>query len=728
MAEPVKWTLQITLKKGGSPTYRVSNGKAGFNVPLAAICFRAEDATQGCEVLVETKSGQPIKVTIPGKPEVNPRPAASPAAPRASQPRVDHGGRGGPHHRSGGRPSGPPPRRTDPPPRRDATAPYNFVTAESPLAFAEPAGETRYSGSIACSAEALTPLLVAGPQDRDPGGRSQRVPERRFFTVAGRPVIPGSSLKGMIRAAVEALSRAPMRGLVSQTTIGTRDVSAPESRYSQRFQAAIAENRLRAGFLEQRGADHVIMPCEFAGVRLPELGLRVQKNSSATQIAADARGHSKDLRIWFTIAPSADPTRPHLASAPRFATGGKPPSGGLEGQLVPTGGMPLGDGRAKDKGYVFFAAPPGTESLPVDDEIVQAFEDQRTPPQNELLAFYREHGLRVPVFFLVESGKIAAYGLCRFFRIKTAHSPSELASRLSDHATDRPMSELLFGSVGAMPRRGRVRCSIGTFDSKPATNRFPPERAVVAGNPAASAVTMYLSQDSDGTFCRDGRNRALVTYDDERPVLRGRKLYWHRHETYAPPLPNDNTNVQAIYHPLAAGATFTFTVSFERLTLTQLGALCEAIDYPAGHAHKLGLGKPFGLGSVRLNVDWKRSNIAADRERYTSLARRLRDLADPGRIAADSGQDSSADIATQARAAFHGAVTTADRTSSTGGFENLPHVRQFRALTNWDRPPAPNEIAYMPLSSRSRDRDEATYAVKPILEDAASIERPAAGR
>lgn len=714
MTEAMKWTLKVITKKGGT-TYQVSNGKGVFNVPQSAICFREEDATDGCEANVVTKSGQPVKVTIPGKAEVQPRPAAPPAAQSGFRGRPsDRGDRGGPPPHQG-RPAGGGPRREpDNPPRRDATAPYNFVTAESPLAFTDDANEPRFSGTIACVGEALTPLLVAAAHDRgaaEPG----TVPERRFFTVDCKPVIPGSSLKGMIRSAVEALSRAPMKGLVSDTTIGTRSVSEPESGYSKRFKTAIAENRLRAGFLEKRGADCLITPCEYVRVRLLDLDLNVGRASPARQIAEQAQRRSRDLRVRFTIGPDADQDQIPIAAEPRFADARPLPPGMLEGRLVPTGGMPTQRGGTKDKAYIFFMKAKPEPQITVNDDVVQAFEDQRTESQKGLLAFYGGNSLKVPVFYLVEDGEVVAYGLCKYFRVMTRHSPAELASRLPDDAPERAMSDLLFGSVGLIPRRGRVRCSIGAFRDRPVTQRFPPQGGIVAGNPAASAITMYLVQDDDRTTRRGRRNRFLVTYDDDKPVLRGRKLYWHRRATYAPPPPNDNANVQAVYHPLAPGCTFTFTASFERLTRAQLGALCEAIDFPIGHAHKLGLGKPFGLGSVRVTVDWSRTHIAADREHYASLSRRLRSLATRHPAEATI----AGETAGNAREAFQNAVVASDRAS--GRFEDLAHVRQFRALTSWDKPPGPQAIAYMPLSDR--DSPSATYADRPILDTPGGVRR-----
>lgn len=52
--------------------------------------------------------------------------------------------------------------------------------------------------------------------------------------------------------------------------------------------------------------------------------------------------------------------------------------------------------------------------------------------------------------------------------------------------------------------------------------------------------------------------------------------------------------------PVKKDAVFTGRVRFENLSPVELGALCFALDLLPGLAHKLGMGKPLGLGSVRL--------------------------------------------------------------------------------------------------------------------------------
>jgi CRISPR-associated protein (TIGR03986 family) len=48
------------------------------------------------------------------------------------------------------------------------------------------------------------------------------------------------------------------------------------------------------------------------------------------------------------------------------------------------------------------------------------------------------------------------------------------------------------------------------------------------------------------------------------------------------------------------GSTFHGRIRFENLSKEELGALLFVLDLPEGCAHKLGMGKPLGLGSVRI--------------------------------------------------------------------------------------------------------------------------------
>lgn len=61
------------------------------------------------------------------------------------------------------------------------------------------------------------------------------------------------------------------------------------------------------------------------------------------------------------------------------------------------------------------------------------------------------------------------------------------------------------------------------------------------------------------------------------------------------------TDRQAEVTPLPPGTQFSFEIRFDNLTDTEFQALCFAIRPSSAFRHKIGMGKPLGLGSVRID-------------------------------------------------------------------------------------------------------------------------------
>lgn len=116
-----------------------------------------------------------------------------------------------------------------------APKPYGFVRVD-PLNTEDrrhPAGHHKYkdgtvSGTLLCEIEVLTPVHVASGTLEMQNNRQYPL-YKAHVRSAGRPVIPGSSLKGAVRSVVEAIStsclritRANPRGL-PRNTEGCRD-------------------------------------------------------------------------------------------------------------------------------------------------------------------------------------------------------------------------------------------------------------------------------------------------------------------------------------------------------------------------------------------------------------------------------------------------------------------------------------------------------------------------
>lgn len=57
------------------------------------------------------------------------------------------------------------------------------------------------------------------------------------------------------------------------------------------------------------------------------------------------------------------------------------------------------------------------------------------------------------------------------------------------------------------------------------------------------------------------------------------------------------------------GVIFEFDIDVTNLSGVELGALLWLLELPADHFHRLGGGKPLGFGSVRLDVDWERTDL-----------------------------------------------------------------------------------------------------------------------
>ena len=81
--------------------------------------------------------------------------------------------------------------------------PYNFVLSDRPMGRKGPNTHEclrGYSGLITCRLETRTPIFTPAPAQRAAG----KPAELRFFR--NRPVLPGSSLKGMLRSLAEAIA------------------------------------------------------------------------------------------------------------------------------------------------------------------------------------------------------------------------------------------------------------------------------------------------------------------------------------------------------------------------------------------------------------------------------------------------------------------------------------------------------------------------------------------
>ena len=669
----VKGTLKVTATKKGKE-YRAcfidpKNDKPQTPViQSGARFFHERDAEDGAPLILELNEDNraPKKAIIEGKPECTPSiqtPAGKPAA-------------GGYGNRFGGnaRPQGfhangqtGQPSRTSAPSNaeadanngeaqglRDATAPYNFIPYDPARIVGPEESIERYSGSLEVSLQSCeqSPLLVAGPQARADKGNGPK--PRTFLEVAGKPVIPGSSLKGMLRSLVEILSFAPMAPMNEQPLVFRNFMDNEYKRH-------IGEN----------------MRFKNKGTRVPLDD--VYKSKAGWLQKKDGKR---------CIVP---------ASLLEAATS--------DCVVVETGVVP----QTKKPNVYYFTKPNfAQKQIDVSEEKYALFRAQETKAQEK---FFEQRNTTIelekdcPVFYTTDSkGELDFLGLPRCFRIPYAFKPIELAKQGA--VVPSSFAKQLFGFCeGDVSQKGRVRVSSCAIQGTP----IEPFIATL-GQPSPTCFAHYLEQKQPVRE-KNGSNiiNDMMTYNNENSRLRGRKYYWHRDfkKVQEHFIPRGNEKTDAELHPLK-DCKGTFQLQVHKVTLAELGALLYALDLPEGHAHKLGLGKALGLGSVRLKV--VKMCVQPEAAPYSSLRARLSTIGFT-EVTPDVPQKS--ELYQRARNAFTKHVLGV--LGGTTDYEKLKTIEHLRAMMDFDQRPSVENTAYMVLSESEfkAKRNDGTYKGPP---------------
>lgn len=177
-------------------------------------------------------------------------------------------------------------------------------------------------------------------------------------------------------------------------------------------------------------------------------------------------------------------------------------------------------------------------------------------------------------------------------------------------------AECLFGVVESEKRAdakqalalaSRVRFSDGIALAK--VNTHPEVTLKILSSPKPPSPAMY--------FHPEGKSK--VTNSKERYVSKtnlntiqhrpnGRKVYLHHHPDavnkafWKTQKPSEDKQQKMACQPMEAGQSFYFHIDFDNLSTAELSLLIHSIAPSEQFQHRLGLGKPLGLGSVKLDI------------------------------------------------------------------------------------------------------------------------------
>lgn len=524
--------------------------------------------------------------------------------------------------------------------KRKAHAPYNFVPLpEAVVTVDESEIPTQdryegYTGHIECELTTRSPVYTRTVLNPDffkkwtdnVRGMMQddeaRETYAQFFHLddAERPIIPGSSLRGVIRSLVEIIGCGKVRWVTDkQLFFRTVDGTSIGKHYISRM-----GNNVKAGFLRKRGGQYYIKKCRSVRVFRQDLGgKRVLYKDRVPRWNGSPRQY---MPVWVKL--SEDGNKVETVAHERSEHL-------IEGRLVITGDIPK-----KKKEFVFLLPESEAEEVIVPDKLIERFHDddqitrwqQKAFPKDEPESNCRERdgylrrdeflqGEGDPVFFLREQGALTFLGRAQMFRLPYEQSPVELVPRLLRQHLDeennelRDIAEAIFGFVPEGKRKrscaGRVYFTDAVFESAEndvyySMDAIPPR---ILSSPKPTTFQHYLTQQKPDKVDRRGNPKWLDHYDSPPPhevTIRGHKLYWHRENQHFEDTVDDwsdDTQHTAI-RPVNSGVKFSCKIFFESLSKVELGALLWALIVPGepekDYCHKIGMGKPLGLGSVKV--------------------------------------------------------------------------------------------------------------------------------
>jgi len=457
------------------------------------------------------------------------------------------------------------------------------------------------SGRITCTLTCRTPL-VAGAEQRA-GNRSTPGEVQPYRLPDATLAIPGNSLRGMIASIAEAISQSALRVLTREEDLQW-SVRKP------------VESPLK----------------ELGILRHDETGwhIRVLPMSEVISIPVNRLGGEQ------THQHDENPAPRHIAlnsdgRFQRFIDSPTPDS--RTGILFRRGSHEDMPNKKKEKFIVWDGELETLERLSVDDAVVETFDRILHARQDALKEEGRSFPL-LPIGYegrdwkgrIVRSGDIVWFGRDKERVVELSYSaiwrkavPGALHEAFSRTAGKDSLpwnperealtpAEALFGVVEENPeshRNARNLASRLRFHDALPLGDVKLEKELITlkilASPKPPSPAMYFAAASNGYI-------AKKDLDLSRHNPNGRKFYLpttdtgnHWESRITDPEHNWKPHLRA--RPVAAKSRFRFTIAFENLSADELALLCAALRPGEGFIHRLGLGKPLGLGQVEIAIE-----------------------------------------------------------------------------------------------------------------------------
>ena len=436
----------------------------------------------------------------------------------------------------------------------------------------------RLSGQIELSCRTMTPVFI-GTGDK----------EGAFFAPAGKPILPGSTLRGMVKNIFKIVTCGAMRMMKSDVVGGQRQDFDVDNRRLYFRTVAAKKNSLTKLYdeelLERTDTDE---DGERISITKAEAAFLVHDSQDGNHYMCRAEYRHKKVEDKGFLK--------HNAGKILWET------------YERTGELPCFTGAMfSKKRYTVHFNPDWNDRVLVTPEVIAQYkEDLLRSDVLDLFKLARKneearnftgddrYDFVVPCFYKNENGTVKHFGFGQFYRIcypyrlgEAGHIPEILQSKAVDYA------DALFGRTELWGSRLFFEDAV-LKESKGFEGQH---YSKTLGEPKPTSFQLYMEQE-------DGKN--LNHWDTENAAIRGYKLYWHQKPGFRWQKNGVvKENVDRKLRPLKAGNVFEGRIRFKNLSEVELGALLKVFSLAAKDRElcfKIGQGKGIGLGSVRIDA------------------------------------------------------------------------------------------------------------------------------
>lgn len=483
--------------------------------------------------------------------------------------------------------------------------PYNFVYTDLKKTTRSDITEKQkesLTGHLTCRMICRTPLAIPDVSRKIEVDKKEVKDEKvhyyyPFFTTDGvHPVIPGSSIRGVVRNVYETLTDSCFGTMQKDTKITARS--------SKAFKPGILIKREGTWELYQAKRRLVVIDERFydsqhlAGTRVQlynrdELGrYRTGDSVRFNMIRENGENRSYSNRRGFPIGDYVN----------------------INSEGEKSGYMCIGQDIERRHFQSIFEKGDRVRRITQDDfagleAVLQTYRNesinkhykQKQHDGYKDYEYAKKLGI-IPVYY-TENGRLlymsfAALGR-KAFKTTLNAKAGEKAHEKCDSRTNLCPACALFGTIEGEKAGSRIR-----FTDAECSNYRPEllKKEITfaeLGTPRMSYLPFYLREKGARADYSEG-------YDSNALEIRGRKFYWHHMPVQTESVVKQERN--ATFDVLDKEAEFIFKIYFHGISERQLELLAAAVhlnenDEEGVQCHKIGHGKPLGYGSVKIVID-----------------------------------------------------------------------------------------------------------------------------